>query len=243
MTSSATAELTILVLLLGLFAALLSALGPLLARRAGLSGRFELGWSHAVASGMMIGVSYALMVEAIELSSAVAVLSALAGAAYTYWSRRYAGLDDQKKPTTIALLLQNTLHSASEGIAIGAAVAFDLRAGLFAAVSLALHNVAEAIVLARRLSALGHTRLEATRYSVAINLSQPLLAVLAFSLTQVLPSSIPAALGFASGALIFLVIAESLPQAYQHERRTQVALLISVAAGGVVLFRGLIGGQ
>lgn len=163
------------------------------------------------------------------------------------------------------LLLQHGLHSAAEGIAIGVAMTLQLSLGIFVALALAVHNVGEAMGLTDRL---GRSRAgggperggtedretpaapravagraaagRAAALGVAVNLPQPVLALAAFALGPVLVGFLPAALGFAAGSLIFLVLTELVPAAYPRAGRRLVALLVSVSAAAVVLLESVL---
>ena len=61
------------------------------------------------------------------------------------------------------------------------------------------------------------------------------MALAVFALDPVLTGLLPAALGFAAGALVFLVLTELLPASYERARGAVIALVVSAAAGTVIL--------
>jgi zinc transporter, ZIP family len=65
--------------------------------------------------------------------------------------------------------------------------------------------------------------------------SQILLAIVVFALASAAPSLLPWALGFAVGALVYLVMAELLPECYRQAGRTSIAVVTFVAMGIVIL--------
>jgi zinc transporter ZupT len=67
---------------------------------------------------------------------------------------------------------------------------------------------------------------------------QVLLAIVAFSLGTSAPGTLPWLLGFAVGGLIYLVMAEPLPQCYRQAGHTTIALVALIAMGMVVLLGG-----
>ena len=83
-------------------------------------------------------------------------LGALLGIAFVWWSHEVSGtgelelnVQDRGSETYSSdVLLVGSLHSAAEGLAIGAAMAVDLRLGVWIAVTIALHNIPEATVMA-----------------------------------------------------------------------------------------------
>ncbi len=208
-----------------------------------------LAAGYAVATGLMLGLSYLLMEHGIEAAPLPLVLGALLGGLYTAWTHRYTGADDadtlpETAPDPTAgyrLMIAFGLHAASEGVALGAAMVLDLRLGAALALAMALHNVCESLGLARLLAQRGVRAGDIALLSVFANVPQILLAVLAFSVTRELPALFPWLLGFAAGSLVFLTITELLPSAYRRAHRGWIAALVSTAAGGIVLLRALFG--
>jgi zinc transporter ZupT len=65
-----------------------------------------------------------------------------------------------------------------------------------------------------------------------------LLAAATFAAATLRPALLPWALGFAFGALVYLLLAELLPESYRRAGRTSIALVTSVAAGIAALLGG-----
>ena len=82
----------------------------------------------------------------------------------------------------------------------------ELRLGIFLALALAVHNVAEAMALTEILRQRGMAVSEAAGLCVVAKITQPVLALAAFALAPAMTGLLPAALGFASGCLVFLVL-------------------------------------
>ena len=201
-----------------------------------------VGAAYALASGLMLGAGYLLMSRGLDLAVFSVVAGSGVGVAYTHWIRSYAGIDEldtfagevPAPELGYKILLQNMLHSAAEGVAIGVAMVLDIRLGVFLALALAVHNVAEAMALTDILRGLGMGVAQSAGLCVASNVGQPLLALAAFALSPVLGGLLPAALGFSAGCLVFLTLTELLPSSYQRAKHGQVGLLVSLASGAVV---------
>jgi ZIP family zinc transporter len=236
-------EPVLAVLLLGSMAALFGGLGvlPFLFRERPSQGL--LGSASAVASGLMLGTGYLLLIRGLDLATVLVLVGAGLGVLYTWWLQSYAHLGDLESTAPEAqgpefgykLLLQSNLHAAAEGIAIGVAAVLELRLGLFLAVALAVHNVAEAMALTDALRGRGATLGQAAALGVVSNVPQPLLALAAFALSPVLEGLLPLALGFSAGTFVFLVLTELLPTSYERADNEAVSLLVGLAAGSVVL--------
>lgn len=238
-------EPVLVVLFAGLAAALVSGLGALpfstTRSRPGLAGGAE-----ALASGLMMGSGYLLMTEALDRRELLALLGAGLGVLYTYLVQSYTGtleLDvepDGDPAHGYKVLLQGTLHSASEGIAIGVAMVLDLRLGLLVAAALALHNVAEGVALSEVLRRSGMGVGEAAGLAIVTKTTQPLLALATFALAPVLERWVAGALGFAAGCLLFLVLTELLPSSYRHASTVVIASLVTLSAAAVVLMEDVL---
>ncbi len=207
-----------------------------------------LGGAFALASGFMLGVGYILMAQGLLGQEALApILGAVLGVAYTWWTHRFSGNDDFDiyggPPDEIreykALVLSG-LHSASEGVAIGVAMTINLHLGVFTALALAIHNGAEGMALTWTLSRRNVRLAHSAALCFFTNVPQIMLAVTTFSVVSAAPAVLPWTIGFASGALVYLVLTELLPSSYQNGRHTHVSLLVSFSAGGVVLLEGLL---
>lgn len=214
-----------------------------------------IGWSNALAAGVMLGAAYVLTVSDTLVPESrpapwIGALGALAGILFIRWTHtalRASELDlnrvDDIGPVYgYRVLLIGTLHSASEGVAIGVAMAVDIRLGVVMAVAIALHNIPEALILGAVLRRLDLKLGEVAGVATAANLSQVLLSVVAFAIVQAMPSTLPFVLGFAAGALLKLVLVELLPEAYREAGHTSIAVVSSLAMSLVVLFQGFLVG-
>lgn len=204
-----------------------------------------LGLAYALASGLMLGASYLLISRGLADDALLSVAGGGLGVAYTFWAQHYAGIrgldpipdSDQRAESSegYKTILQNTLHSAAEGAAIGAAMTLSLRLGVFVALALGVHNVSESMVLTAVLRRRGMSVAQSAGLCVAARSTEVLLALSVFAISPLLGRNFPIALGFTSGALLFLVMTELLPASYRQAPRPTIALLVSFSAGAVVL--------
>ncbi len=207
-----------------------------------------IGWANALAAGLMLGVAYTLTVEGHDRAPLAGAFGAIAGVAFIYWTRAMSGTADLDLNRTretssdygYKVVLLNSLHSASEGVAIGVAMIVSLEFGIFMALALAVHNVPEATTLCAVLRGRGVRLGDAAGLAVTTNVSQVLLAVVTFAIASAAPAVFPWALGFAMGSLIYLVMVDLLPDSYRRTGHTSIAVLTSVAMGVVVLLKGFV---
>ncbi|HSH75333.1 MAG TPA: ZIP family metal transporter [Longimicrobiales bacterium] len=209
--------------------------------------RTVIGWANALAGGMMLGVAYALLTQGLGDGPLAGGLGALLGTAFVRGTHAAAGtgeLDlESLEPASpgggYKAVLVDALHAADEGVAIGVAMAVSMPLGIAMAVTLALHNVPEAMVLTSALTRLGLRPRQSAALAVAVNVNQVLLAVLAFSLVALWPFLLPTIAGFAVGALVYRTLVELLPESYAQAGRTSIAVVTLLAMGVVLLLVGV----
>lgn len=236
------------VLLFSGLAALTAALGAVPYAFGLRPSRAVIGWSNALAGGLMLGVAYIVLTEGLFETLVTGGLGTLVGIAFVRSSHALtgtAGLDvellhDSTPGVARKAVLLEALHSADEGIAIGVAMAISVPLGVAMAVTLAVHNIPEAMVLVSVLTRRGSRLPGATAATVGVNLNQVLLAVLSFVLLVQLPALLPWIAGFAVGTLMYRTLVELLPESYQQAGETGIALVTLLAMGVVVLLAGVV---
>ncbi len=80
----------------------------------------------------------------------------------------------------------------------------------------------------------------AALWSVFSSLPQPLMAVPAFVFVGVFRELLPYGLGFAAGAMIWMVFSELVPDALEEASNDLVAVVITVSVVAMVAFQVLI---
>lgn len=221
-----------------------SALGVLPLVGDGHVGEEGIGGATALAGGMMLGTAFAL--GAVEPVDPVpTAVGAALGILFIAWTHAATGtedldlsrLDEPSPAYGYRVALVQTLHSGSEGVAIGAAMAVSVPFGVFTALTMAVHNVPEATVLAAVQRSHG-VRLPAAALSgVATNVPQLFMAVATLSVAEAAPAALPWILGFGTGALVNLVLVELLPESYRKVGHASIALTTSVSMAMVVLLK------
>lgn len=112
------------------------------------------------------------------------------------------------------------LHNLPEGLAIGVAYAGgdNLRASALAT-GIAIQDVPEGLVVAVALLAAGYRRALAVGLGMASGLVEPVGAVLGAAVVGYSASLLPWGLGFAAGAMLFVISHEIIPESHRkgHE--------------------------
>jgi zinc transporter ZupT len=233
-----------------LFTALATGLGalPLLFARA--SDRRALGLANALASGVMLGASVSLTLAALDRSTSSAALGVAAGIAFLLVTSRFLHAphrefevgslrgDDAVKAILIVAVM--TVHSVAEGVGVGAAFGGGETLGILIAVAIAVHNIPEGLAISLVLVPRGTSVPTAAGWSIFSSLPQPLLAVPAFLFVDTFSGVLPAALGFAAGAMAWMVVRELLPEALEQASARSVAVTASVSFAAMLAFQAIL---
>lgn len=206
-----------------------------------------LGIGNAVAAGLMLAASGALVVEGFAASSLGVGGGVLLGAAFISASRTWlaghgqldvAGLKGADARKAILLVGAMTVHSAAEGIGVGVSFGGGAELGLFISIAIAVHNIPEGLAISLVLIPRGVSAWRAAGWSVFSSLPQPLLAVPAFVFVLQFSAVLPWGLGFAAGAMISMVATELIPDAVREAGgRMPVAVGVIVSALAMTLLQ------
>ena len=127
------------------------------------------------------------------------------------------------------LLIAMTIHNIPEGLAVGAAFAAGGPAlGIPTALAIGLQNVPEGFAVSAPLLESGTPRWKAIAVAAATGAVEPVAAVTAVLALGLITGLLPAALGFAAGAMIYVVVDELIPESHAsgNERAASIALVI-----------------
>lgn len=198
-----------------------------------LSQRWQ-GMTAAAAGGMMISASvFALAEQALRRGAPWEVaLGMLVGAAFFAWTARLvgdqdiriAGLAEEESRKAVLIILAMFIHSIPEGVAIGVGYATgEIRFGFLLALAIAVHNVPEGMAVTLPLRSRGVSLWVCAAYAILTSVPQPIFAVPSFLLVHWFQPLLPSGLGFAGGAMIYLVVSELVPEGLEHASRTATA--------------------
>lgn len=204
-----------------------------------------LAYANALASGLMLGASFGLVAEGTAYGSWQAIVGALFGVLFimvteAVLQRRdvtFADVHGQGARRMLLVMIVMTVHSFAEGIAVGVAFGGGITLALVIVVAIAVHNIPEGLAISAVLRPRGASVAACAGWSIVSSLPQPLMAVPAFLLVGAFAKALPYGVGFAAGAMVFMVLEELLPEAYGRARKPAVALLASAAMLGMVLFQ------
>jgi zinc transporter ZupT len=210
------------------------------------------GMMTSAAAGMMLSASvFTLTGEALQNGAVWHVLiGLLAGAGFFSWTARLVETAEWRIGTLsaaesrqgILVIVAMFIHSIPEGVAIGVGYATgELRFGLLLAVAIAVHNIPEGLAVAMPLRARGVSLPRCAVYAVVTSLPQPLAAVPSFLLVSLFKPLLPIGLGFAGGAMIFLVAFELMPESLERCSRAQAAWSLMIGLTAMLWFTSSLG--
>lgn len=204
-----------------------------------------MGGVLAFSAGVMLAVVFlGLIPESVEASGTAAALAGLALglvaflALDNYVPHRHflSGTDGPeavylKKGVLLALGI--ALHNFPEGLAIGAGYAGSAELGFSLTVLIALHNIPEGMAVAAPLRYGGYGRARAVLASALAGAPMAVGALAGALVGGVSSLALGVSLGFAAGAMLYIVCDELIPDAYQTAgaHLSSAGIFAGVAAG------------
>ena len=134
------------------------------------------------------------------------------------------------------------LHNVPEGMTIGASYASNDgvmgKAALVLAVIIGLHNIPEGMAVSVPLISGGVKRWKAVLVTAASGIPTIAGAILGYWLGEIGPMGLTASLGFASGAMLYVVFGEILPQSIlmYHSKLPAFSTIVGILVGMLIIF-------
>lgn len=159
--------------------------------------------------------------------------------------------EHKKKPTKSSLFIGGlvmacaiALHNLPEGMVIGAsyandgAVGFTVTGGLVLAIVIGLHNIPEGMSVSVPLIAGGMNKTKAVVVTALTGAPTIIGAILGYTFGSLGPTALAISLSFASGAMLYVVFGELLPESILMWRSKfpAFAMLIGLLVGMVIIF-------
>lgn len=193
------------------------------------------GICNGMAAGVMLAASFDLIQEGQDYGHGNwVVFGILSGGIFIWLCKKFLeqygevsmldikGADATKVVLVVGIM---TLHSFGEGSGVGVSFAGSkgLSQGLLVTLAIAVHNIPEGLAVSMVLASRGVSPQNAMLWSVITSLPQPIVAVPAFMCADAFSKFLPFCTGFAAGCMIWMVVAEVLPDAFKEASSSQVA--------------------
>ncbi len=147
-------------------------------------------------------------------------------------------MDHPGKMSRVTLIvLAICLHNLPEGLAVGVGFGSgDMSSGMTLALAIALQNMPEGLVVAIGLLSEGSSKNKAFLWALISGLVEPVAATAALFFTQSSLITLPFALSFAGGTMLFVICQEIFPELFRqgHEKLASIGVVI-----GIILMLGL----
>ncbi|KAG5627502.1 hypothetical protein H5410_012720 [Solanum commersonii] len=193
------------------------------------------GVCNGMAAGVMLAASFDLIQEGQEHGSGGWVVSGiLAGGIFILLCKKFLeqygevsmldikGADAAKVILVVGIM---TLHSFGEGAGVGVSFAGSkgLSQGILVTLAIAVHNIPEGLAVSMVLASRGVSPQKAMLWSILTSLPQPIVAVPSYMCADAFHKFLPFATGFAAGCMIWIVVAEVLPDGFKETSPSHVA--------------------
>lgn len=205
-----------------------------------------LGYSNAVAAGLMLTASFTLIFEGLHYGLWKTVLGVLLGLGFILLSNHWldgkknlsisnlTGVDARK---AILILGVMTLHSFTEGVGVGVSFGGDEGLGIFITLAIAIHNIPEGLAISLVMIPRGMRVWTTALYCIFSSLPQPLMAVPSYMFVEAFTPVLPVGLGFAGGAMIWMVFSEIVPEANEEASSKHIGAIITISVITMVVFQ------
>ena len=208
----------------------------------------SISYANAIASGLMLGASFGLVVEGSEYGRLQTILGANLGVAFILLTQRllrrhpieFGSFQGSGARQMLLVMVVMTVHSISEGVAVGAAFGGGMKLAFVITAAIAVHNIPEGLAISAVLRPKGVSVAACAGWSVVSSLPQPIMAVPAFLFIESFRPALPYGIGFAAGAMVFMVLVELLPEAYDRGSKHATALIVCLTLVTMMLFQQML---
>lgn len=209
-----------------------------------------LGIANALAAGLMGAASWSLIYEGLDYGMWRTITGMLLGLGFILVSRRFLGeqekvvwgkLEHADALKVLLILGVMTVHSFTEGVGVGVSFGGGQALATYITTAIAVHNIPEGLAISLVMIPRGTPVWKAALWSIFSSLPQPLMAVPAYFFVEVSRPLLPVGLGFAAGAMLWMIFAELVPEALEDTSANLVAVTITLAVAAMTAFQYLLG--
>ncbi|WP_054841452.1 ZIP family metal transporter [Thermococcus peptonophilus] len=239
----------------GIFVALMTTFGALLAIFANRMPDWGVDVSLSFAAGVMIVASFTSLIlpPAIESTGKFtppAGVGILLGVLLIYIIDRFVphehlvkgyegGPKEFKEKLRVVwlIVLAVIIHNLPEGMAVGTSLVYDLKTGLITAIAIGIQDFPEGTVVSLPpLATLQKKRLMPIVMGALSGVAEMVMVILGAFLFTVFHSLLPYGLGMAGGAMLYVTVKEMIPEIYRREENETLVTLGFFLGFYVMLF-------
>ncbi|MGD0958889.1 MAG: ZIP family metal transporter [Methylomonas sp.] len=190
-----------------------------------------------VASGVMLAATvFALVIPGIDFGDLVWpdkglwIVSAgmLLGAVFLHFADKHLphlsidSVADHHMETiqkVSLFIIAITIHNFPEGMAVGVSFGSgEVKNGLLLTLAVAIQNLPEGLAVALPLIGMGYDKRRAVAIATLTGLVEPIGGFLGITMVTLFTSILPIAMGFAAGAMLFVITEEIIPETHAAGR-------------------------
>lgn len=170
------------------------------------SERVQRGLNGFAAGAMLTAAFWNLLLPGMEENALSALIGFLMGITLVLIAEELPGNSGAGLSPAAVLMTAVVLHNIPEGMAVG----ITTRPG--AMISIALQNIPDGAVVAVPLAAMGLDRKKAFLAGILSGAVEPVAAIIAMELCGSAACAAPGLMGFAAGAMMYVIIRELVPR-------------------------------
>ncbi len=135
-----------------------------------------------------------------------------------------------------------TIHNFPEGMSVGVSFGSgDMHNGIVLAIAIALQNIPEGLAVALPLVALGYNKWKAVGIATLTGLVEPVGGLLGITMVSVFSPLLPFAMGFAAGAMLFVISEEIIPETHSKGRSRYATFALMIGFIIMMALESLLG--
>lgn len=130
-----------------------------------------------------------------------------------------------------------TIHNFPEGMSVGVSFgAEDIKNGFVLSSAILLQNIPEGLAVALPLVGLGYNKWKAVAIATLTGLVEPIGGLLGITMVTIFTPILPIAMGFAAGAMLFVISEEIIPETHANGRSRHATFALM---GGFIIMMAL----
>ncbi len=152
------------------------------------------------------------------------------------FAQQSEGIKKDSLSKQMMMLLAVAIHNIPEGMAVGVVFAGYLQgnvylsftAALSLSIGIAIQNFPEGAIVSMPMHSKGLSKNKACFYGILSGIVEPLGAILTICFSSVIVPALPYLLGFAAGAMIYVVVEELIPEMMHGNHSNWATIFFSV---------------
>jgi len=190
----------------------------------------------AAAGVMLAATAFSLLVPGIEFGNViwpgrgiyVVSFGMLIGAAFLHYADKqlphvhFDSISDTQLNSLKKIwlfIIAITIHNFPEWMSVGVSFGSgEMKNGVVLAIAIGLQNIPEGLAVALPLIGLGYNKWRAVGIATLTGLVEPVGGLLGITMVTVFKPILPIAMGFAAGAMLFVISEEIIPETHSNGR-------------------------